>query len=193
MCGRFDVDARDKEIRKLLAELPPDNPQVKLGQVFPSEMALTLAEFYGDLRPQVMGWGFPRWNGGNGVIFNARAESALQKPMFARPLRKNPMIVPVSSFYEWRHNDESGKKERFIFKNPDGGLLYLAGFWNNFPDEAMPRRFTLLTTEANASMAPYHNRMPVLLEADELEAWGYGENLSEILSRKPFELLAAPG
>ena len=32
-------------------------------------------------------------------------------------------------------------------------------------------RFVILTTQANASVAPVHERMPLLLERQELEDW----------------------
>lgn len=192
MCGRFELERGNLEIGRLLAALPPGSPPVKLGEVFPSNTALALIREGEDMAPRAMAWGFPRWDG-KGVIFNARAESALQKPMFRDALRRNPAIIPVSGFYEWRENPLSERKERFRFTSPDASLLYLAGFWNNFPKEEMQPHFTIITTGANHSMRAYHDRMPLVLGADQLAAWLNGENRLEMLASEPIALNAEPG
>lgn len=192
MCGRFDLDRSNQEIDRLIAELPPDSHPVKLGEVFPSNTALTLILEEGRLAPRAMAWGFPRWDG-KGVIFNARAESVLQKPMFRNALKRNPAIIPVSGFYEWRENPLSGHKERFRFTAPDASLLYLAGFWSKFPKEELEQHFTIITTDANASMRPYHDRMPLLLPPEQLAAWLNGQSRAEMLASEPFALSAEPG
>lgn len=191
MCGRFDVDQSNREIDKLVAQLPKDGPRVKLGEVFPTNPALTLTLQNGAPAPEAMIWGFPRWDG-KGVIFNARAESALQKPLFKNALKKNPALAPVTGFYEWRQNPVTGRKDRFIFTAPDQALLYLAGFWDAWPDDELPR-FTLLTTAANPSMQEYHHRMPVLVKTEEIEPWLKGENRAEIMAREPFAVAARRG
>jgi len=47
-------------------------------------------------------------------------------------------------------------------------LLAMAGSWH--PD-ADGDRFTMLTTTPNASISPYHHRMPFILRADQSVAW----------------------
>lgn len=184
MCGRFDLDLSNKDIDNLVKQLKPDHPPLKQGEIFPTNTALTLIMRDGAPVPEAMAWGFPRWDG-KGVVFNARAESALEKPFFRKALLQYPAVIPVNGFYEWRKNLENGTKDKFRFFNPDAGLLYLAGFWNIFPQEELPHHFTILTTAANASMLPYHSRMPVLLGTEELHPWLNGENRSEILTRQP--------
>ena len=44
----------------------------------------------------------------------------------------------------------------------------MAGCYNLFKNEM---HFVILTTSANLSVAPVHDRMPLILEADELEQW----------------------
>lgn len=188
MCGRFFVDAKNREIDRLLDMLPVDEPFPKTGQIYPTDNALILLD---NEQTASMSWGFPRYDG-KGVVFNARAESALQKPMFAKSLRARPCAVPTNGFYEWRAPYKGAQKDKYLFTNSDSPLLYLAGFWNAFgPDAgANPRHFTLLTTAANSAMLPYHHRMPVLLEPSDLTGWLSGNNLAEILAREPFALQA---
>lgn len=57
---------------------------------------------------------------------------------------------------------------------PGSEFLYLAGIWNNFavPEKGpIPEHFTIITTNANASVAFCHNRMPVILRENEIEEW----------------------
>lgn len=188
MCGRFFVDAKNRKIDRLLDMLPADDPFPKTGQIYPTDNALALLE---DEKPASLSWGFPRYDG-KGVVFNARAETALQKPMFAKSLRARPCVIPTNGFYEWHAPEKGAPKDKYLFTSPDNPLLYLAGFWNFFgPDAgANPRHFTFLTTAANSAMLPYHPRMPVLLEARDLPGWLSGSNRAEILAREPFALEA---
>ena len=57
----------------------------------------------------------------------------------------------------------------------------MAGFYNRFQDE---ERFIILTTQANASVNPVHNRMPVVLENGELEDWVYDDKFTEYALHK---------
>lgn len=184
MCGRFFVDAKNREIDRLLEGLAPDSPLPKTGEIFPSNNALVLA----NSAPCVMQWGFPRHDG-KGLIINARAESALQKPMFAQALRKNPLAIPTSGFYEWRAGQNG--KEKFLFHGQQP-LLWLAGFWNTFKnkDGLIEPRFTILTTAANASVRPWHERMPLLLGAEQLEQWLAGTNIQNIIGQIPMSVQA---
>ncbi len=51
--------------------------------------------------------------------------------------------------------------------------MAFAGLWEGFkwPDGIALRTFTILTTNANASMAELHDRMPVILEPEDWSAW----------------------
>lgn len=187
MCGRFFLDAKNREIDRLLEALPAGEPPVRRGEVFPADMALTLAHEGGSVRPRAMRWGFPAGNA-KGVIINARSETALSRPMFSMALRRHPAVIPATGFYEWQAL--AGSKRKLLFGHADGSPLYLAGFWDSFADGhgCNSRRFTILTTAANDSVRFCHDRMPVLLGKDECEPWLEGRNLLDVLRRVPFLL-----
>ena len=42
----------------------------------------------------------------------------------------------------------------------------------------------ILTTQANASVSPVHNRMPVVLDESELEDWVYDDKFTEYVLHK---------
>lgn len=180
MCGRFEVDAGNKAIERLLAGLPPDSPPVKLGEVFPSDNALALVGGAGKPRARALAWGFPKYDG-KGLIINARAETALRKPMFRSALMEHPLALPVTGFYEWRG------KEKFIFHYPGRGYFYLAGFGKAFEGIW---HFVILTTMASVSMLPYHHRMPVMLGEENLDGWLSGRQRDAVIGQLPLEVAA---
>jgi len=91
--------------------------------------------------------------------------------MFRQAFSKRRALVPAEAFYEWRTN-ESGKQPFAIVRN-DGRPMAFAGLWEGYrwPSGETTRSFCIVTTEANALMAPIHDRMPLVLEPADWPAW----------------------
>lgn len=195
MCGRFQIDPNAAAAENAAARqfiLPGfATARPKTREIFPADTVPVFVRRNGKTDFLPMSWGFPRW-GGKGVVFNARAETAAQKPMFREHLLARPVAVPTTGFFEWKPAFGMRAKDKYMFKKPGRDILYLAGFAGSFPtsDGRIPDRFVLLTTAANEAMAPYHNRMPVPLREDELELWISGKGTTEFLERTPFALEA---
>lgn len=178
MCGRFYINDRDQSLWRLYVEMrgrhgfePPQN-----GEVSPTNVIPVLVLEGGKLAPRPMVWGFPKWDG-KGLVINARSESVTEKSLFRRAFFENPAIIPCSGFFEWKTPPLGGKKEKYLFTLQGAARVYLAGFWSSFEEQdgLLPERVTILTIKANASMAPYHHRMPLILQPDALESWARGE------------------
>ena len=107
-------------------------------------------------------WGFPGFDKGK-LLINARAESVKDRPTFADSFAGRRCALPAAGFYEW-----DKKKEKVIFTLPDRPILYLAGIFRPYGEE---KRFVVLTREANASMEPVHDRMPLILSGEEVLPW----------------------
>lgn len=107
-------------------------------------------------------WGFLGFDKGK-LLINARSESVKDRPTFADSFAGRRCALPAAGFYEW-----DKKKEKVIFTLPDRQILYLAGIYRPYGDE---NRFVVLTREANASMEPVHDRMPLILTGDEVLPW----------------------
>ena len=134
-----------------------------------------LATRYGDITPGMVTLGII-WNKGRGddivlselfwgilsrekkLIINARAESVAEKSMFAESIRSRRCILPAAGFYEWDRD-----KTKFMFKRTDEKPIYLAGFYDLSENRDS---FVILTTAANASMKPVHDRMPVMIDKE---------------------------
>ena len=107
-----------------------------------------------------MHWGFPQYQK-KGLLINARAETALERRTFCDSVRHRRCIIPAKHFYEW-----DSDKNKVTFFREDRPILFMAGFYNWFQNEEC---FMILTTQANASVSPVHNRMPVVLDESKLE------------------------
>lgn len=177
MCGRYSLLPEEEALSRILQELPSDTGMTLCtGELFPTNIVPVIAM---DGRPQAMKWGFSRPNAG-GVIINARSETAAQKPMFQRPLYEGRCLVPASCYFEWERKSVYKKKHRI--SNRDAGLLYMAGLYRQEPNETIPR-FVILTRDATEELKFLHDRMPVLLQADQQLRWLKGD--LHVLSSHP--------
>jgi len=107
------------------------------------------------------------------ATFNARAETVADKPMFREAFRRRRCIIPASGFFEW--TGEKGDKQPHLFTAADGSpILAFAGLWEKWRDPASGEEVlscTIIVSGASVWMAPYHDRMPVLLAAQDFDAW----------------------
>jgi putative SOS response-associated peptidase YedK len=184
MCGRYAIfDEEDNiEIRKIINEIDekfagtPEREKMRTGEIFPTDIApvlLSPKEEKGMIRAVPLKWGCPRWNS-PGVIINARAETAGNKKIFRDSLVARRCAVPASGFFEWKKGDSLKKKEKYLFRLPDTSIIYMAGLYQSFQDAKTGEShaaFVILTTAANESVSPIHDRMPVILLPGELHLW----------------------
>ena len=184
MCGRYYVDDETaREIEKLVRQVDRKLRQESMAaikriaekDIYPTQMAPVLEGRGAFLRCGWQRWGFPGFQGKQ-VIFNARCESAMEKPMFRDSIRHGRMVVPAAWFYEWNR-----RKEKNTFYRKDSPVLFMAGCCRQYEDGA---RFVILTTKANASMKPVHDRMPLILEEKEIASWIFDEEKAEDLLHK---------
>jgi putative SOS response-associated peptidase YedK len=128
-------------------------------------------------------WGLvPHWakdSTGAARLINARSETALEKPSFRSSVPNKRCIIPLDGFYEWRtvNVDPKGPKRPVYVTRTDGRLLAVAGLWASWRDPAIDGESPLLhsccilTTAANGTMSPIHDRMPVILEEADWSDW----------------------
>lgn len=200
MCGRFFID--DETAREIQRLVRTTNDKM---QVAVSESGLQLASediYPGGTAPVLSAdrsgsgiycewqkWGFQSRMPGisdkaGTLIFNARCESATERPMFREHVARHRIIIPASGFYEW-----NSRKEKFTFTDRNKKVLLLAGFYKL---TEKGRYFVILTTGANASMQAVHDRMPLILEEADVEDWLFREEKTEkLLQKVPQELMSA--
>ena len=105
------------------------------------------------------------------TLINARSESALEKPSFRNPMKYRRCLVPANGFYEW--TGPKGDKRPYLIAPRDGGLMAFAGLWEHWQgaDGSELETMAILTTSANRTLEPIHDRMPVILQPDLFDGW----------------------
>jgi putative SOS response-associated peptidase YedK len=121
-------------------------------------------------------------------LINARGETVAEKSTFRHALRRRRCLIPADGFFEWQQTSgvtSRGKKQPYLIHRRDGGPLAFAGLWDSWiskaskqsrggPGSREPLRIescTIVTTAANATLAPLHDRMPVILSPGDYARW----------------------
>jgi putative SOS response-associated peptidase YedK len=132
-------------------------------------------------------------------MINARAESLATSNAYKGAFRRRRAIIPADGFYEWRKLPDGKRKQPYFIQRGDGDPIALAGLWEEWrgPDrKGEPlRTCTIITTTPNETMAPIHDRMPVILPPSAWDTWldpTYdAAALGKLLVPAPAELLTA--
>ncbi|ADE86662.1 SOS response-associated peptidase [Rhodobacter capsulatus] len=171
MCGRIvDPNLRNTEVDMSQIRIDPFGGRFN---VKPTETVVILAKT--PLIAMEARWGLiPSWfDGGSSpkawkaATFNARIEDAREKPAFRQVWRHGRCLVPVGGFYEWS-GPKGARQPHFFRPGGNEANLYLAGLASRWRDLLT---CTIMTRAATGAMGGLHDRMPVVLNADEREAW----------------------
>jgi putative SOS response-associated peptidase YedK len=124
------------------------------------------------------------------ATFNARVESIKEKPMFRRAFQRTRYLIPASGYYQW--HDASDGKQPYYFTRRDGAPITIAGLWGEWRDRQAGetiRSCAMSITDANEFMGELHDRMPVILEPEQFEAWLTGVAGSELMKPAANDML----
>ncbi len=196
MCGRYYIEQEEDlaEMRQILTEVnrryqgTEALSALRTGEVAPSHVVPALRLSGDKVVADLVQWGFLRFQG-SGLVINARAETAAEKPMFRGALRQGRILVPANAFFEWHHDaaGRTGKKMKLSLSCEP--TFYMAGLARFFSEPGQPDwqldRFVILTTAANESVRPVHDRMPVIVPRDQLRAYLQDEAAARILLASP--------
>lgn len=163
LCGRYEFTAEQSaEIQHIVQEVQArcGAGQWKPGEIYPTNKAPVLRIESGNVRPDLLVWGFPVKGK---PIINARAETAAEKPLFHSCIQQRRCIIPSTEFYEW-----NAQKQKFLLRLPDQKELYMAGIYQERNGQEY---YCIITTAANQSMQEIHQRMPLVLTAEQQDAW----------------------
>lgn len=134
-------------------------------------------------------WGYSsQWN--PQPIFNTRIESA-DKPIWRASMEHDRCIIACRWFYEssgteTRISEHTGRtiKQQYMFTIPRMPVIFIGGIHRS-------HEYSMVTTRANASMAPVHPRMPLILHPTELTTW-LGPDYMRLADRSAVPLDAQP-
>ncbi len=175
MCGRFSQSLPGEAIALTfqLTEAPDWQPRYNIA---PTQRVLAIvATESGDRQVKPLRWGLiPSWSKDAAIgakLINARSETVAEKPSFRSAFKQRRCLIVADGFYEWRK--QPGKKQPFYFRLENGSPFAFAGLWERWhPSQADGlETCTILTTEANLTVAQVHDRMPVILTAESYDRW----------------------
>lgn len=170
MCGRYLFDPMTGELDEywqIIADVAKKQEKYKeqeiaTGEVFPSNNVLTLgANKNNEVVPGITKWGFEGFKKGQ-LFINARSESVEEKKTFSKHFRERRIVFPMNGFYEW-----DSEKKKFLFTG-NNEVIYVAGFYRMHENVA---ESIIMTTEPNTTVSPIHDRMPLIINKNEIDKW----------------------
>ena len=210
MCGRYTSTTPIPDLVRFFGvdRLVTDDLGPRYN-VAPTEEVYAVAASEGETRLGSMRWGLvPGWADSPAVgsrFINARAETLLDKAVFREPFARRRCLVVADGFYEWQAAAPGRAKQPWYLPAADGKPLALAGLWtswrrrSNSPATAQPPErivsCTIITTAANDTVAPLHDRMPVILAEPAWATWldpanSDTDDLRTLLVPAPADLLS---
>lgn len=176
MCGRYVIKTTPEELAEHYGADPKEigffRPSYNAA---PSQFLPVLTEQEGKRQLRALRWGLvPPWASGTNAgysMINARAESVADKKSFKKPFLYQRCVVPANGFFEWKKSS-SGKIPYFI-SDPNHSLINFAGIYESAKtdDGETINSFSIITTEANATVQELHDRMPAMLLKGEIGDW----------------------
>jgi putative SOS response-associated peptidase YedK len=159
-----------------------------------SQVPVILETREGERVAELMRWGLvPHWAKDESIghkLNNARAEGMAEKPSFRQAVRRRRCIVPASGFYEWQAAAHGGAKQPWYISPKDEPCFAFAGLFEAWrpagstDDNAWVLTCCIVTTAANALMAPIHDRMPVIVAREHWGTW-LNRNLQDAAALTP--------
>ena len=205
MCGRYSFFTPIKDIELMLGIKAVEWAEYEARyNAAPTQYMPVVANEFPKII-QFFRWGLvPFWAKdiaiGNRMI-NTRAESIEEKPTFRNIFKYKRCVVLADSYYEWLPVEvpqPNGKKPKIIKQpyriyQPGNKPFFMAGLWDNWGTDGL-QSFSIITCEANEDLSFLHNRMPVILQPDDLRHWMDNKNspkeLMKFLEPAPLDMFA---
>ena len=177
MCCRYWTD-ESPELREIVEEMNRSSLVRKwqttakittYGEIRPTDVVPVIApNRNGERAVFPMKWGFSERT----LLMNARSETARVRPTFREAWDRHRCIVPASWYFEWEHRvGADGKKhtgDKYRIRPKEGELTWLAGLYRI--ENGLPV-FVILTREPGEELRFLHDRMPLLLPGELVDAW----------------------
>lgn len=180
MCGRYtDPSSYDATIEEFsITNVVPDlskwtfrfniAPQTNALAIFNRDGERTLAPFFWTFIPPWSKDGKP----GKFSTINARDDKIVESKLYGPSFKSKRCLVPAGGFYEWQGKRKP--KQPYHIHRVDERPLAFAGVWSHWRSRETGEEsnsFAIITTSPNGVMSPIHDRMPVILEGGDYDAW----------------------
>lgn len=174
MCGRFIQAASGDALARQLGLALPAGYSMRYN-VAPNQTVLGVRAVADGGRELVwLRWGLiPSWSREPRLKYstiNARAETVAEKPAYRQAFRQRRCLIPADGFYEWRKVGD--RKQPYCIGLEARAPFVFAGLWERWEGEGQAvESCTILVTSANERIAEIHDRMPVILDPADYDAW----------------------
>jgi putative SOS response-associated peptidase YedK len=176
MCGRYELHTQPAALALAFGLPFPQSMHARYNIAPTQDVPVIRHNRAGERELAQMRWGLvPRWAKDPAIgvkMINARAETLAEKPSFRTALKHHRCLIPADGFYEWTQN-ASGTKQPIHIGMADGAPFAFAGLMERWlsPAGEVLDTCTIVTTRANALLAPQHDRMPVIIAPAEYTRW----------------------
>ena len=175
MCGRYTLRAKlNLLLSQFAAEMAEAVEWEPRYNIPPTATVLAVRQNQQRRELVTLRWGLiPSWaKDAKLAQINARADTVATKPMFRAAYKKRRCLILADGYYEWLR--EGKEKQPFFYEVDHGQPFAMAGLWESWvpPDQPAPiESCTIITTDANELASDVHNRMPVILNPADYDAW----------------------
>ena len=177
MCGRYFLE-ESPELRPIIEEMNrsplmtlfQEAAVIRNGEVRPTAVVPAIAfSRAGKRTVYPMRWGFA---GKNGLLINARVETAAEKPTFRDSWQSHRCVLPAACYYEWEHLPGANGKQtlgsKYALHPANAPVTWLCGLYRM--EQGVPV-FVILTREPCDNIRFIHDRMPLMLPGDAVDDW----------------------
>lgn len=178
MCGRFGLTRPERlDLERFgIRELPPLVPRFNIA---PGSEVLIVRERDGEREASLVRWGLvPSWARDPGIgarMANARSDTAFEKPAFRAAMKARRALFAADVFYEWQVVPGQTRKQPHAIRLAGGAPFFMGGLWEYWrakgDDGEGIVSAAILTTDANLLMSRIHDRMPVIIPPEQVDAW----------------------
>lgn len=175
MCGRFDLHIPRELLERIFGAPFLHDIQPHYNIAPSQQIVVVRTDQEGNRQFAFLKWGLiPYWTKDPSIgskMINARSETVDVKPAFRNSLKHRRCIIPANGFYEWE--EVEGKKKPLYVKMKDDSPMLFAGIWDHWKSSEGNEieSCTILTTNSNELIKPLHDRMPLILEAGDVNLW----------------------
>ena len=194
MCGRYGRRADKQYIAEHYSIRKGD-----FGDDFPEEHPFAFAPDYnitpdsfqpvvrlnhdtGERELAMMKWGLvPYWSKAPKATFssiNARSDTLQSSAAWREPFKRRRCLIPAEFFYEWELTTAEEKKQKvskpWAVSLKDTRLFSFGGIWDHWKDKStgdVLESFSIVTTDPNDLLEPFHDRCPLILEPNDYKRW----------------------
>ncbi|ANE47629.1 hypothetical protein SY83_16560 [Paenibacillus swuensis] len=169
MCERYSLTAELEQITNRYGIHKTECTHAMRYNISPTQEVPVIAQHKSTRYMNEFRWGlYPFWAKDS---INADCRKIHDKPIFERLLKKQRCLIPSTGFYAWSDQGKVKQPLRVVLRNRE--VFVFAGLYDVWltPQKEEVRTCTILTTKPNAVVSAYGDRMPVMMQDKDIDAW----------------------